>query len=179
MVKVEELRVDLEGFTLGPLSFDVNRGEFFTIIGPTGSGKTVLLETIAGLNTPCRGRIVLDDRDITHLPPEKRGISLVYQDFALFPHMNVFENIAYGLRIKGDRNIERKVKEISEHLSISHLLGRDPETLSGGEKQRVSLARALVVDPPLLLMDEPFSSLDPRTRVSFRKLSKELNIRRL
>ncbi len=177
MVKIENLKVDLGSFVLGPLSFSVDKGEFFTIIGPTGSGKTVLLETIAGLNTPSQGRIILGGKDITHLPPEKRGISLVYQDFALFPHMSVFENIAYGLKIRRDRKVKEKVKKIAELLSIDHLLKRRPDTLSGGEKQRVSLARALVVDPPLLLMDEPFSSLDPRTRISLRRLSRELNIK--
>jgi len=172
ILEIENLSVDLGEFKLNDVSLKVNRRAYVTIIGPTGSGKSILLETIAGFYKPLKGRILLEGKDITGLPPEKRCVSIVYQDYALFPHMNVFENVAYGLRKKESNasTIREEVRRITEILSISHLLHRKPTTLSGGEQQRVAIARALVVKPKLLLMDEPFSALDVKMRENLRKL---------
>ncbi len=162
---VEDLGVRLRDFELKDASFYVERGECLAVLGPTGSGKSVLLEAIAGFY-PCSGKITLNGRDIASLPPEKRKIGVVYQDFVLFPRMSVYENIAYGLK----KDDPAAIRSIAEELGIDHLLGRKPETLSGGEKQRVAIARALVAEPELLLMDEPFSALDARTKDELRKL---------
>nr|WP_240920784.1 ATP-binding cassette domain-containing protein [Thermococcus sp. CX2] len=161
-------------FRLEDVSLDIEKGEYVTVIGPTGSGKSILLETIAGFYKPQKGQIILEGRDITELPPERRGISVVYQDYVLFPHMSVYDNIAYGLRkrVKDEGKIQEEIQRIAEVLGIDHLLHRRPTTLSGGEQQRAAIARALVVKPKLLLMDEPFSALDVKTREELRKLVK-------
>jgi molybdopterin-binding protein len=165
-VRVRDLWVDLKEFHLRQIHLDILDGEYFVILGPTGAGKTVLLETIAGLYQPRRGRILLGGEDVTTIPPERRGIGFVYQDYALFPHMDVRGNIAFGLKLRGlERGtIEGHLTSISQLLGIDHLLHRKPDTLSGGEQQRVALARALVVNPRLLLLDEPLSALDQETR---------------
>jgi molybdopterin-binding protein len=172
-LQVENLQVDLGEFRLRDIALDVAPGEYFVILGPTGAGKTVLLETIAGLYCPEKGHILIDSKDVTATPPERRGVSFVHQDYALFPHLDVTSNIAFGLRLKReDRDsIWDRVRSISRLMEISHLLHRKPETLSGGEQQRVALARALVVEPRLLLLDEPLSALDPETR---RGLQREM-----
>ncbi|WP_297521312.1 tungstate ABC transporter ATP-binding protein WtpC [Thermococcus sp.] len=166
MLRVEGISKDWREFHLRDVTFDVNRGEHFIILGPSGAGKTVLLEVIAGIIGPDLGRVYLNGSDVTDLPPEKRGLAYVPQNYALFPNMSVYDNIAFGLKVrkvpKGE--IERKVREVSEVLGIEHLLHRKPRTLSGGEQQRVALARALVVEPPLILLDEPFANLDVQTR---------------
>jgi molybdopterin-binding protein len=165
-IRVQNLRVDLDEFHLRDIALDVAPSETFVILGPTGAGKTVLLETIAGLYPPEKGCILINDEDVTGLPPERRGIGFVYQDYALFPHLDVAGNIAFGLKLQRlERSVmEKRVAETSELLGIDHLLHRRPDTLSGGEQQRVALARALVVEPRLLLLDEPLSALDPETR---------------
>jgi len=170
-VRLEQLHVELGEFSLEGITLDVAAGEYFVILGPTGAGKTVLLETIAGIHRPLRGRILIDEVDVTDLPPEKRGVGFVYQNAMLFPHLNVFENIAFGLRLRGrrrdvgsDRQIRERVYAVSELLGITHLHHRKPDMLSGGERQRVALARALVITPRLLLLDEPLAALDPATR---------------
>ncbi|MDD5509238.1 MAG: ABC transporter ATP-binding protein [Dehalococcoidales bacterium] len=147
-------------------NMDINQGEYFVILGPTGAGKTVLLESIAGLYPLREGRIWLNDEEVTRLEPEKRGISIVYQDQMLFPHLSVRDNITFGLRIRKMKpaEIERTLSWLAGLLDIHHLLGRKPDTLSGGEKQKVALARALSVKPKLLLLDEPLSALDPNSR---------------
>lgn len=177
MLKVEKLTVKCGAFTLKDISFEVARGEFFVLLGPTGAGKTVLLETIAGLHSPTRGRVFLGGQDVTLLPPERRGIAIVYQDYALFPHLKVKENITYALRFR--RHSERKIKgwrEVVDLLGIGHLLARYPGSLSGGEKQRVALARALAAQPQMLLLDEPLSALDPATREEIERELKKLHV---
>ncbi|MEA3377119.1 MAG: ATP-binding cassette domain-containing protein [Chloroflexota bacterium] len=192
-LQLRDLWVDLEEFHLREIELDVAAGEYFVVLGPTGAGKTVLLETIAGLFQPHRGHVFVDGEDITVLPPERRGIGFVYQDYALFPHLNVAENIAFGLRLNGFRSgnspldvvrrlarrtgwsteareaTRHRVEDMSRLLSIDHLLHRYPKTLSGGEQQRVALARALVVEPRLMLLDEPLSALDPETREGLQR----------
>jgi len=178
-VQIRDLWVDLKEFQLREVALDIAAGEYFVVLGPTGAGKTVLLETIAGLFSPRSGRVLIDGEDVTRVPPERRGIGFVYQDYMLFPHLNVAENISFGLSLMGLRDVvrrrlrkddvERRVQEISHMLGIDHLLHRRPRALSGGERQRVALARALVVEPRLLLLDEPLSALDPETRESLER----------
>jgi molybdate/tungstate transport system ATP-binding protein len=162
MMRMEKVSKKWGDFQFKNIDLDVHSNEYFVILGPTGAGKTLLLETIAGFHIPDRGEIFLGEREITALPPEKRGIGLAYQDCLLFPHKTVFENVSYGLRIgsRKGKDIEEKVNEISSRMKISHLLDRYPKNLSGGEAKRVSIARALVIEPELLLLDEPLSALD-------------------
>jgi len=164
-------------FSLEDISFRVGEGETLVILGPTGAGKTVLLELIAGFRSPNKGSMFINKSEITHLPPEKREIGMLYQDYLLFPHLDVFDNIAYGLKAKNLRSSEigRRVQEIAERLGIYELLERRPKKLSGGEQQRVALARTLAIDPKILLLDEPFSAVDPNTMESLmRELRKIL-----
>ena len=166
MISIKNLKVDLGSFLLRDINLDIEPGEYFITLGPTGAGKTVLLEAIAGLYPVLDGEIWIDGREITRLNSEKRGIGIVYQDQALFPHLSIEENIAFGLRMKKypKREIKAKIDDMAEVVGISHLLKRSPVTLSGGEKQRVALARALITEPKVLLLDEPLSALDPETR---------------
>ena len=170
-VHVRDLWVDLDEFHLREIELDVAAGEYFVILGPTGAGKTVLLEAIAGLHQLGKGCILIDGEDVTPLPPEQRGVGFVYQDYALFPHLSAGGNIAFGLKLRrtSRSSVEERVAAISRLLNIEHLLHRDPRTLSGGEQQRVALARALIVEPRLLLMDEPLSALDPETREGLQR----------
>ena len=166
MLRVESLSKSWKNFRFESVSFEVKHGEYFIILGPSGAGKTMLLETIAGIFKPESGKILLEGKDITHLPPEKRKIAYIPQNYGLFPHLNTFENIAYGLRLRKYpiEEIQKEVYGVAEVLEISNLLGRDVKTLSGGEQQRVAIARALVLKPRLILLDEPFSSVDPNMR---------------
>jgi molybdate transport system ATP-binding protein len=177
-LEVRNLSVDLGQFHLDNVNLKLEKKDYLVIIGPTGSGKSVLLETIAGFFSPDNGQVFLEGREITDLTPEERGISIVYQDYILFPHMNVFDNIAYGLKkkIKDKNIIESKVNNMAQLLKIDHLLGRNPETLSGGEKQRAAIARSLVVKPNILLMDEPFAALDVNTHSYLTSLIKKVII---
>lgn len=166
MIRIENISKDLGEFFLRDVTLDINEGEYFVILGPTGAGKTILLETIAGIYRPDKGRIILDNRDITHIPPRERNIGMVYQDYTLFPFLTVDENIGFGLKSRktGKGEIKRKVDELANLLDISHLSHRYSVTLSGGEQQKVAIARAIAVEPSILLLDEPLSALDSRTR---------------
>ncbi len=177
MIRIRDLRLDFPGFTLGPASLHVEAGSFFALMGPTGSGKTLLLESLAGLIKRQQGRIEIAGRDVTALPPERRGLGLVYQDNALFPHMTVLDNIVYGQRYHGVEAAEGKklALELADMLRISPLLKRRPSGLSGGEKQRTAIARALACRPGVVLLDEPLSSLDPQFREGLRKNLKEVH----
>ncbi|GBC59423.1 ABC transporter ATPase [Desulfonema ishimotonii] len=173
-LRIDDLHIRLGEFRLSGVSLELEKGEYLTIIGPTGAGKTILLECIIGFYTPDRGRIFLDGTDITRYRPCQRNIGIVYQDYALMPHMTVFENIAYGLKkqVREKKAIAAAVAEMADALHIGHILARHPGTLSGGEQQRTALARALIVKPRLLLMDEPLSAVDPQTRREMRHLLK-------
>ncbi|MFW6375883.1 MAG: tungstate ABC transporter ATP-binding protein WtpC [Thermoplasmatota archaeon] len=175
MIKIKNLSRTWDDFKISDLSLNINKGEYFVILGPTGAGKTLLLELLAGFYKPENGEMIIDGKDYTDLSPNKRGFAFVYQDYMLFPHMDVKENIAYGLKMRDSKNIEEKVKEVAEKVDVSHLLDRNPITLSGGEKQRVSLARAIALEPDILLLDEPFGSLDYKTAEELRNLIKELH----
>ncbi|MCL4328772.1 MAG: ABC transporter ATP-binding protein [Candidatus Thermoplasmatota archaeon] len=144
--------------------------DFFVLLGPSGCGKTSTLRVISGLMRQVSGKVLMDGEDISDRPPSKRNISMVFQDYALYPHMTVFENIAFPLRIahREMQYIRDKVKEISKFLAIDHLVAKKPHQISGGERQRVAIARALVKDPKLLLMDEPLSNLDAKLRDAVR-----------
>lgn len=175
MLKINNLSIDLGDFKLKNINLEVADKEYMVILGPTGAGKTILLETIAGVYKPEKGRIFLEGREITGMRPRNRNVGMVYQDYMLFPHLNVEKNIKFGLKIQGylKEVIEEKTKEALELFEISHLKHRYPGTLSGGEQQKTSIARAMVCDPDILLFDEPLGSLDPPTR---EELSRYLSL---
>ena len=177
MIRIETLRIELPGFALKDIDILIQDGEFFTLLGPTGAGKTLMLEAIAGLVPITSGRIHVNGRDITHIPPEQRGIGIVYQDYALFPHLTVLENITFGLRYhKTDpQTSEQWLQWLMERLGLRQLASRSISYLSGGEKQRVALARALAVKPSVLLLDEPLCALDPNFREEIRHVLKKLH----
>jgi len=159
------------------VTLHVRSGEFLVLLGPSGCGKTTLLRCIAGLERVTDGRVYIGDRDVTFTPPSKRGIAMVFQSYAIFPHMTVFDNIAFGLKIKKVpmEEIRRRVREVAELLQIADLLDRYPHQLSGGQRQRVAVARALVVEPKVLLLDEPLSNLDALLRLRARAELKYLH----
>ena len=171
MISINGLNVDLGSFMLRNITLDIETGEYFIILGPTGAGKTVLLEAIAGLYPILEGTVSVNGRDISRLNPEKRGICIVYQDQVLFPHLSVKENIAFGLKsMKCPKSeVKPRVDAMADLLGITHLLQRNTTTLSGGEKQKVALARALVTEPAVLLLDEPLSAMDPETREGMQR----------
>ncbi|MGC8611585.1 MAG: ABC transporter ATP-binding protein [Athalassotoga sp.] len=155
---------------------EIKDGEFFTLLGPSGCGKTTTLRMLAGLIPPDEGRILIDDKDITNFPPEKRNLTMVFQNFALFPHMNVFDNVAFGLRMRHmpEREIQIRVKEMLKMLRIEELSDRRIEQISGGQQQRVGVARAIAPHPSVVLFDEPLSNLDAKLREEVRYELKEL-----
>lgn len=161
------------------VSLVISQGEFLTLLGPSGCGKTTTLRLIAGFEFPTSGRILLDGKDIAHTPPNKREMAMVFQSYALFPHLTVFENIAYGLRLrrKSTGEIEQTVRETMTLVNLTGLEHRLPATLSGGQQQRVALARAMAVRPKVLLFDEPLSNLDAKLRVSLRAEIRQLQKR--
>ena len=177
MLSIENISVRFASFTLEPISLEVEKEDYLTLLGVSGAGKTVLLEVLAGLVKPGGGRILMNGEDITGRKIQQRRIGLVYQDLSLFPHMNVFNNIAFPLRRKGQSRqaVEEKVKALALQTEVSHLLGRAPETLSGGEAQRVALARTLAADPDVLLLDEPLSNLDVKLKAGLRRLLRSIH----
>jgi len=177
MIKLENLSRDWKEFKINNVSLEINEREYFIFLGPSGSGKTMLLELIAGMWLPDSGKIFMDDIDITMFPPEKRGVGFVYQNYMLFPHKTVFENIAFGLNIRkvDKKEIQLQVEEMMKLFGITKLSNRLPRTLSGGEQQRTALARALIIHPKVLLMDEPLSALDRITREELIKEFKRIH----
>ncbi|MBX3029341.1 MAG: ABC transporter ATP-binding protein [Chloroflexi bacterium] len=152
------------------VTLELPPGSFVTLLGPSGCGKTTTLRMIAGFETPTRGRILLDERDIARLTPDKRGMGMVFQSYALFPHLSVFENVAYGVRLRGvrGRDLDQRVEAALALVNLHGLARRRPSELSGGQQQRVALARAMAIEPRVLLFDEPLSNLDAKLRVSLR-----------
>jgi multiple sugar transport system ATP-binding protein len=164
---------------LDALDVDMLDGEFFALLGPSGCGKTTLLRTIAGLESPSEGSLIIGDRDVTALPSGKRNLAMVFQDYALYPHMNVADNISYPLKVQRMGKEERRdrAEEAAGGLSLSELLERRPGQLSGGQQQRVALARAVACHPDVFLFDEPLSNLDARLRLEARTMLKRLQSR--
>jgi molybdate/tungstate transport system ATP-binding protein len=181
MIRLEGLHVRVGSFDLQDISLEVPSGGYGLIIGPTGSGKTTLLEAVAG-HAPLRsGRIIMHDDDVTGLPPERRGLGFVYQQYHLFPHLTVRDNIGYGISGRGGTRSNgrpaTRVDELADMLAIRPLLDRPVRGLSGGEQQRVALARALAPKPSILLLDEPFAAVDPATRQVLRRELRQLHER--
>jgi multiple sugar transport system ATP-binding protein len=164
------------------LTLEVKDGEFLVLVGPSGCGKTTALRCLAGLEEVTSGDIIIGDRVVTHVPPKDRDIAMVFQNYALYPHMTVYENMAFGLKLRKvpKQEIDRRVKEVAEMLGIQDLLNRKPRQLSGGQRQRVALGRAIVREPQVFLMDEPLSNLDAKLRVQTRgeliKLQRRLGV---
>ena len=183
LLRLENLCKDYgQGMILHHLNLDIYPGEFLTLLGPSGCGKTTTLRMIAGLESVTEGRVWLEGRDITGLPPEKRPLNTVFQSYALFPHMNVFQNIAYGLKVRGIKKPEQK-QRVEEALRLVRLSGyekRMPAQLSGGQRQRVAIARAAVLRPKMLLLDEPLGALDLKLRqqmqTELKRMQQEMGI---
>ena len=167
---------------LQDLQLEIADGEFFVLLGPSASGKTTTLRAITGIEKPDAGQIVFDGHDITHAPIQGRPMAMVFQSFALYPHLSIFDNLAYPLRQAGlsRAEIRRKVDKIAEMLRLGHTLKRKPETASGGEQQRIAIGRALIREPRLLLLDEPITNLDAKlrhdTRAEFKRLHRDLGM---
>ena len=184
MIKFENVQISYGDFVaVDDLNLEIKEGEFFTFLGPSGCGKSTTLRTFVGFIDPSKGSIFVDDKDITRLAPEKREIGIVFQSYALFPTMTVYDNIAYGLKIKKmpKSEIDAKVNEIAQKIKISDKqLQRNVSELSGGQQQRVALARALVLEPKILCLDEPLSNLDAKLRIDLRlelkRLQRDLGI---
>ena len=178
MIKLNDIVVKFGDFTaLHDINVHVKEGEFFTFLGPSGCGKTTTLRTITGFIEPVSGTVVVKDRDITHVPIEERNIGIVFQSYALFPTMTVYDNIAFGLKIKKLKKdeIDRKVREIARKVDLSdEQLKKAVSQLSGGQQQRVAIARALVTGPAIICMDEPLSNLDAKLRVQLRNELKKM-----
>ncbi|MBN1194891.1 MAG: ABC transporter ATP-binding protein [Methanomicrobiaceae archaeon] len=169
MIEFNNVCLQLGDFHLHDVCLKVGKGEYYFILGPSGAGKTVILEAIAGLHASDSGTVRIRGKDAGAMSPEKRNVALVYQDYSLFPHMTVYDNIAFGLRMKKlpPGEIARRVHELLASFGIEGLKDRHPLTMSGGEQQRVAIARALAVEPDILLLDEPLAALDPITKETF------------
>ncbi|GAA0181355.1 ATP-binding cassette domain-containing protein [Clostridium sediminicola] len=177
MLNINNLYLQLGEFQLKNIHLDIKDEEYFVLLGPSGAGKTVMLEIIAGLYKKTKGQVLFNSSDLLKLPPEEREIGFVYQRYELFPHMTVKDNIIFGMRIKkiNKKIIERELSKLVHLLGIEHLLKRYPVNLSGGEQQRVALARALIISPKILLLDEPLSALDQLNKESLKKELKKIH----
>ncbi|NNV03648.1 ABC transporter ATP-binding protein [Brevibacillus sp. MCWH] len=192
-VRIEHLHKQFNGITaLEDVNLGIREGEFFALLGPSGCGKTTTMRCVAGFESPTSGKIFIGERDVSHVPANQRNCGMVFQSYALFPHLSVFENVAYSLQVrrfyqgglgtklsvlahmlnrklgKVDKEIEQKVRDALDFVELGHLADRLPGQLSGGQQQRVALARALIMEPAVLLMDEPLSNLDKKLRNSMR-----------
>ena len=181
-LKIRNLRKDYGNFpALGGVSLDIRSGELLALLGPSGSGKTTLLRAIAGLEIPNEGQILFGDKDASRSPVQERNVGFVFQHYALFRHMKVFDNIAFGLRVRvrarrpSDAEIRNKVMELLDLVQLQGLEGRYPAQLSGGQRQRVALARALAIEPQVLLLDEPFGALDAQVRKGLRRWLRQIH----
>jgi multiple sugar transport system ATP-binding protein len=177
-------RYDDQGETVtavDDMNLDIDHGEFICFVGPSGCGKSTTMETIAGLTIPTEGEVWIGDTEVTNLPPKDRGIAMVFQNIALFPHMDVYDNISFGLRLRDypQDEIDRRVEHAADIVQLEGMLGRMPEEMSGGQRQRVAIARAIVREPDVFLMDEPLANLDAKLKVHMRtelqRLHKELD----
>lgn len=177
MLELRDLHIQVGDFKVTAVNLTVEKGDYFVVAGPSGAGKTILLEAIAGLIDPVQGTILLNGRDVSRLPSGKRGIALVFQDNTAFPHLSVKKNILFALKINTPKNndIEEELLQLADNLGIRHLLHRRPATLSGGEMQRVILARTLASKPEILLLDEPLSSVDAAGKDELKTLLRDLN----
>jgi len=179
MIEIKDLCAQLGKFSLKNITFDVKDEEYFILVGPTGSGKTMCMESIAGLKPIRGGQVIINGRDVTSLNVAERNVGFAFQDYMLYRHLSVRDNISFGLqwRTKTKREIDEAVDRIVELLDIGHLLNQSPWTLSGGESQRIALARALALTPDLLLLDEPLSAVDPDLREAWGEKLKEIHNR--
>ncbi len=180
MVELQKVSKTFGDFTaLKEVTFEIAEGEFMTFLGPSGCGKTTCLRLISGFDTPTTGQVMIGGKDVTHDPPYRRDVNQVFQSYALFPHLSIAENIAFGLRMKKmpSAEIRKKVERVVEMTSLQQFVDRKPAQLSGGQRQRVALARAIVCEPKVLLLDEPLSALDAKLRVQMRMELKQLQKR--
>jgi len=178
IIKIDRLSKEFSGFkVLDDISLEIKEGEFVTFLGPSGCGKTTLLRHIAGFLVPDEGKIFMDGEDITNVPPYKRALNTVFQRYALFPHLDVFENVAFSLKLNKvpEKEIERRVKKVLKMVSMSDYEERDVESLSGGQQQRIAIARALINQPRVLLLDEPLAALDLKMRKDMQIELKEMH----
>lgn len=181
MLKLERIAKSFGGTKiLDDLSLEINKGEIISILGPSGSGKTTLLNLILGINEADSGRIIFNNEDLTYVPMEKRGFNIVFQDYALFPNLNAYENIIYGLKNKKNISTQEEVNDLIHLLGLEKHLNKKIDQLSGGQKQRVALARTMVMKPRILLLDEPLSALDGVIKESIKErikaIAKEYNL---
>ena len=184
MVKFENIEIKYGDFVaIENLNLDIKEGEYFTFLGPSGCGKTTSLRALVGFLSPSKGKVYVGDKDVTNLPVEKRNIGMVFQSYALFPTMSVYDNIAFGMKVKkaSKTEIDQKVHEVAAKIKITESqLKKNVSDLSGGQQQRVALARAIVLEPKILCLDEPLSNLDAKLRIDMRmelkRLQKELGI---
>lgn len=175
MLELKKIRKSYEGIeVLKNINLKIEKGEIVSILGPSGCGKTTLLNLILGLTQVSEGRIIFDGEDITQMPMEKRGFNIVFQDYALFPNLNVYENIVYGLKNKPNISTTKEVQDLINLLGLGKHLTKKIEELSGGQKQRTALARTLVMEPKILLLDEPLSALDGVIKESIKQKIKEI-----